>query len=100
MTAAKKKYLKPSKKFESRIELSGSFRKLPAGINLGNTSFNQVIEVMVKVRRKNPIRNYIRGITNDRDTDGKAHVDFPASSPYAIACSGHSFINKFRNRLE
>ena len=63
MSAAKSKYLKTSKKFESRIELTGSFRKLPTGTNIGNTSFNQVIEVMVKIRRKNPIRNYIRGIT-------------------------------------
>jgi len=26
--------------------------------------------------------------SSDRETDGKAHVDFPASSPYAIACGG------------
>ena len=61
MSAAKSKYLKLSTKFESRIELTGSFRKLPTGRNLGNTSFNEVIEVLVKIRRKNPIRNYIHG---------------------------------------
>jgi kumamolisin len=26
--------------------------------------------------------------STDRATDGKAHVDFPASSPYALACGG------------
>jgi kumamolisin len=26
--------------------------------------------------------------SSDRETDGKAHVDFPASSPYALACGG------------
>ncbi|MEJ0080710.1 MAG: hypothetical protein WDM78_07100 [Puia sp.] len=26
--------------------------------------------------------------SSDRETDGKAHVDFPASSPYAVACGG------------
>ena len=67
MSAAKNKYLKPSVKFESRIELTGSFRKLPTGTNIGNASFNQVIEVLVKVRRKNPIRNYIRGIATGKN---------------------------------
>ena len=67
MSAAKSKYLKPSIKFESRIELTGSFRKLPTGTNIGNTSFNQVIEVLVKIRRKNPIRSYIRGIAAGRN---------------------------------
>jgi len=50
MAAAKNKYLKTSKKFKSRIELTGSFRKLPTGTNIGNTSFNQVIEVLLKIR--------------------------------------------------
>ena len=67
MSAAKSKYLKMSKKFESRIELTGSFRKLPTGKNIGNTSFNQVIEVLVKIRRKSPIRNYIRGMTTGKN---------------------------------
>ena len=26
--------------------------------------------------------------STDGDTDGKLHVDFPASSPYALACGG------------
>jgi kumamolisin len=62
MSAAKNTYLKSSAKFESRVELPGSFRKLPPGKNLGNTSFNDVIEVMTKLRRKTPILNFVRGI--------------------------------------
>jgi kumamolisin len=62
MTAAKKTRQKSSSKFESHTELSGSFRRLPLGRNLGNTSLNDVIEVMVKVRRRTSIRNFIRGI--------------------------------------
>ena len=62
MSAAKNTYLKSSSKFESRVALAGSFRKLPSGKNMGNTSFNEVIEVMVKLRRKTPIRNFISGI--------------------------------------
>src|SRR5436305_9394701 len=67
MSAAKRKYLKTSGKFESRTELNGSFRKLPTGVNVGNTSLNQVIEVLVKVRRRNPIRNYIRSISTGKN---------------------------------
>jgi kumamolisin len=67
MSAAKNKYLNPSAKFNSSIELPGSFRKLPAGKNIGITSFNEVIEVTVKLRRKTPIRNYIRGIGNGKN---------------------------------
>jgi kumamolisin len=67
MSAAKNKYLKTSVKFDPRVELTGSFRKLPAGTNIGNTSFNQVIEVLIKIRRKNPIRNFIRGIAEGKN---------------------------------
>jgi kumamolisin len=67
MSAAKKTYTKPSAKFESRVDLPGSFRKLPPGKNLGITSFNEVIEVLVKLRRKTPIRNFIRGISTAKN---------------------------------
>ncbi len=62
MSAAKKTHFKPSEKFDSRIELPGSFRNIPVGKNMGNTSFNEVIEVMIRLRRKTPIRNFVRGI--------------------------------------
>jgi kumamolisin len=62
MTAAKKSYSRSISKFESRIELPGSYRKPPAGRNLGNTSLNEVIEVLVKIRRKTSIRNFIKGL--------------------------------------
>src|SRR5450631_4191717 len=67
MSAAKNTYLKSSAKFESRIELPGSFRKLPSGKNIGNSSYNEVIEVMVKLRRKTPIRNFVRGISGGKN---------------------------------
>ncbi|HEY8735231.1 MAG TPA: S53 family peptidase, partial [Puia sp.] len=31
--------------------------------------------------------------SSDRQTDGKAHVDFPASSPYALACGGTKLLS-------
>jgi kumamolisin len=62
MSAAKNKYLKPSAKFESRIQLPGSFRKLPLGKNMGTSSLNEVIEVLIKLRRKTSIHNFIKGI--------------------------------------
>src|ERR1700682_5968895 len=67
MSAAKNTYQKSALKFESRVELPGSFRKLPSGRNIGNTSFNEVIEVMVKLRRKTPIRNFMRGMSNGKN---------------------------------
>jgi kumamolisin len=67
MSAAKNTSLKSSSKFESRIDLPGSFRKLPAGKNLGNTSFNEVIEVMVKLRRKTSILRFVRGMGSGKN---------------------------------
>jgi kumamolisin len=67
MSAAKNTSLKSSAKFEPRVELPGSFRKLPPGKNLGITSFNEVIEVMIKLRRKTPILNFIRGIAKGKN---------------------------------
>ena len=43
----KQSVIKSTSKFVSRVALPGSFRKLPAGKNMGNVSFNEVIEVMV-----------------------------------------------------
>jgi kumamolisin len=63
MSAAKKTRSKSASRFETRVELQGSFRKIPLGKNLGSTSFNELIEVMVKIRRKTPIRNFIRGMS-------------------------------------
>ncbi len=63
MSAAKKTRFRSGSGFENRVELPGSFRKIPSGKNLGNTSFNELIEVMIKIRRKTPIRNFIRGMS-------------------------------------
>jgi kumamolisin len=64
MASAKRTRKKLSVNFETRVELSGSIRKIPPGKNMGNTSSHDLIEVMVKLRRKTPIRNFIRGISN------------------------------------
>jgi kumamolisin len=67
MSAAKKSHRKSSVNFDSHVELPGSSRKLPSGKNMGNASFNEVIEVMVKLRRKTPIRNFIRGLGSGKN---------------------------------
>ena len=67
MPVAKSKYLKPSAKFDSHIELSGSFRKLPLGKNMGNTSFNEVIDVLVKLRRKTSIHPVVKSIGSGKN---------------------------------
>ncbi len=51
-------------KFNSRIELPGSYKKLPAGKNLGSASLNEVIEVMIKIKRKTPIRAFVKGLAS------------------------------------
>src|ERR1700692_2093801 len=67
MSSAKKTRFKPSLKFESRVDLWGSSRKIPYGKNMGNTSFNELIEVMVKIRRKTSIKNFIRGMSKGKN---------------------------------
>jgi hypothetical protein len=67
MPTAKKTRFKPSLIFESRLELPGSFRKIPYGKNTGSTSLNELIEVMVKIRRKSPIQTFIRGLSTGKN---------------------------------
>jgi kumamolisin len=67
MPSAKSKSSRSSSKFESSMELRGSFRKLPPGKNMGSTSLNDVIEVLVKLRRKTSIRNFIRGLASGKN---------------------------------
>ncbi len=67
MSAAKNKSFKSSAKFESRIELPGSFRKLLSGKNMGSTSLNEVMEVMVRLRRKASVHHFIKGIGTGKD---------------------------------
>jgi kumamolisin len=62
MSPARNKRARSSVKFDSYAELPGSFRKPAAGRNMGGASFDEVIEVMIKLRRKTPIRNFIRGL--------------------------------------
>ncbi|HZK65512.1 MAG TPA: S53 family peptidase [Puia sp.] len=62
MSSSKKTSERLAEKFEPAIELAGSARKIPQGINTGNTLFNEVIEVSVILRRKTAINNYVKGI--------------------------------------
>jgi kumamolisin len=67
MSVAKKPSASRSLKFDSRLALPGSFRKLPVGKNMGTTSFNEVIEVTVKIRRKTQIRNFVRSLSKAKN---------------------------------
>src|SRR5450432_601883 len=67
MSVAKNRKLRQSEKYFTGTVLAGSFRKLPAGKNMASTSLNEVIEVMVKLRRKTSIRNFIRGIGSGKN---------------------------------
>ncbi len=62
MPSSKKSSDQRSEKFEPRIELSGSAKKIPPGKNTGGTLLNEVIEVSVVLRRKTAIRNSVKGI--------------------------------------
>jgi kumamolisin len=66
MSSSKKSSDRLSEKFEPRVELSGSARKLPPGNNTGNSLLNDVIEVTVTLRRKTVISNYIKGISKGK----------------------------------
>jgi kumamolisin len=67
MSSAKKTRKSHSAKSETCVELAGSGRKIPAGRNMGNASFNELIVVMIKIRRKTPIRNFIRGLSSGKN---------------------------------
>jgi len=45
----------------------GSARKIPTGKNLGTTNLNDVIEVTVRLRRKNSIEEYVKNMGNDKN---------------------------------
>ncbi|MDP4130087.1 MAG: S53 family peptidase [Bacteroidota bacterium] len=62
MSSSKKSSDRLSERFQPRMELSGSARKIPQGTNTGNTLFNEVIEVTVTLRRKTAITNYIKAL--------------------------------------
>jgi kumamolisin len=59
---AKRKPLSTQKKFLAKIELEGSARKVPPGKNIGNTNLNEVIEVTIRLRRKNAIDDYVKKV--------------------------------------
>jgi len=64
------------KKFNGHVELKGSARKIPSGKNIGTTNLNDVIEVTVRLRRKNSIEEYVKNMgTGKNKTLTQAEFD-------------------------
>ncbi|MBS1600722.1 MAG: S8/S53 family peptidase [Bacteroidetes bacterium] len=57
----------PKKTFNGHVDLKGSARKIPAGKNLGTTNLNDVIEVTVRLRRKNSIEEYVKNMQDGKN---------------------------------
>jgi len=65
--ASKKKPASAKKKItKGLVELSGSSRKLPPGKNLGNTNLNNIIEITVRLRRKEPIEKFVKDVESGK----------------------------------
>jgi len=54
-------------KLNGNVELKGSARKIPAGKNLGTTNLSDVIEVTVRLRRKNSIEEYVKNMPGNKN---------------------------------
>jgi len=67
MATKKKSPSSPKKKFTGHVELKGSSRKIPPGRNVGMTNLNSVIEVTVRVRRKNSIEDYVKDMADGKN---------------------------------
>lgn len=72
----------PKIKFNGHVELKGSARKIPAGKNMGTTNLNDVIEVTVRLRRKNSIEEYVKNMQDGKNkvlTEEEFEQKFAAS---------------------
>jgi len=72
----------PKKKLGGNVELKGSVRKIPAGKNLGTTNLSDVIEVTVRLRRKNSIEDYVKNMQEGKNkvlTEDEFEQRFAAS---------------------
>jgi len=67
MATTKKTLSTPAKKFDEKVVLKGSARKVPQGKNLGTTNLNDVIEVTIRLRRKQSIEEYVKGIASGKN---------------------------------
>ena len=72
----------PKIKFNGHVELKGSARKIPTGRNMGTTNLNDVIEVTVRLRRKNSIEEYVKNMQDGKNkvlTEDEFEQKFAAS---------------------
>ncbi len=60
------KKISPSAKLISTVALEGSAKKVPPGKNLGTTNLNEVIEVTIRLRRKNTIDNFVKQVSEGK----------------------------------
>ncbi|MFI5155449.1 MAG: protease pro-enzyme activation domain-containing protein [Chitinophagales bacterium] len=67
MATTKKPSSSVKKTFNGRVELKGSARKIPPGKNIGSTNSNEVMEVTVRLRRKNSIEDYVKNMANGKN---------------------------------
>ncbi len=67
MSKAKKSSSSPKKSPGGFTELKGSARKIPPGKNIGATNLNDVIEVTVRLRRKNSIEDYVKNMDEGKN---------------------------------
>ncbi|PWT74839.1 MAG: peptidase S53 [Bacteroidetes bacterium] len=65
MAKTKKPSSSPKRKSKDPVELKGSARTVPPGKNLGAVNLNEVIEVTVRLRRKNSLEDYVKKMGND-----------------------------------
>jgi kumamolisin len=49
-------------RFSAKVELNGSERQIPPGTKSSPVNLSEVIEITVKLRRKNPIENYVSNL--------------------------------------
>ncbi|HEX4851063.1 MAG TPA: protease pro-enzyme activation domain-containing protein, partial [Puia sp.] len=66
MSKTKKPTSSLKRKSNGPVELKGSSRKIPPGKNLGAVNSNEVIEVTVRLRRKNSLEDYVKKMGNDQ----------------------------------
>ena len=67
MPKTKKPSPAKKKNFIGHVDLAGSTRKIPPGKNIGTTNLNDIIEVTVRLRRKNSIEDYVKNMGKDKN---------------------------------
>src|SRR5882724_12409334 len=55
-------------RFSQHVELKGSLRQVPPGKKLGPLNSGEIIEVTVRLRRKNAVEDYVQKLGKGNDT--------------------------------